>query len=197
MVLLSTQLAGPVREVLMSVLRTLAVFLIAVSIACSSFGKSIYHYPVKKLGGQTMDLKQYQGHPMLLVNIATQCGYTPQLKGLEAIYQKYKDKGLTVIGIPSNDFGGQTPESEPEVKKFCQLNYGVSFPLTAKTVVKGENKDPLIAELIAQSVGKKEIGWNFEKFLIDANGVLVERFSSGVKPEDKRITDQIEKLVGS
>ncbi len=142
-----------------------------------------------------MDLKQYKGQPVLMVNIATQCGYTPQLDGLEKLYNQYKAKGFVVVGVPSNDFGSQTPESNEGVKKFCLLNYGVSFPLTEKVVVKGDQKHPLIANLISQSSDKKEIGWNFEKFLIDKEGKLVERFSSSVKPEDKELTEKIASLL--
>lgn len=151
---------------------------------------------IKIIGGKkTMDLSQYKGKPVLISNIATKCGYTPQLEGLESVYKKYKDKGLVVIGIPSNDFGGQTPEDEEGVKKFCKLNYGVSFPLTAKTVVKGEKKHPLITHLLSQSDNKDEIAWNFEKFLLDKDGKVVSRFKSSVKPDSKEITEKITSIL--
>ncbi len=156
---------------------------------------SLHGKKFKSIGGKTMDLADYKGKPVLLVNIATQCGYTPQLEGLENLYKQYKEKGFVVLGIPSNDFGGQTPESEEGVKKFCKLNYGVSFPLTAKTVVKGSDKHPLIASLIEQSSDKAEIAWNFEKFLVDKSGRLVARFPSAVKPDDEKLKEKIASVL--
>jgi len=134
-----------------------------------------------------MDLNEYKGKVVLVANIATRCGYTGQLDGLEKIYQKFKDKGLVVLGVPSNDFGSQTPENNDEVKKFCKLKYGVSFPLTPKMIVKGPQKDPLFKFLTNTESGEKEIGWNFEKFLVDRSGKLVNRFSSKVEPEDDQL----------
>ncbi len=154
-----------------------------------------YDSKINSISGQSMDLSAYKGKPVLLVNIATQCGYTPQLKSLETLYQKYKDKGLVVIGVPSNDFGGQTPQENKDVKKFCELNYGVTFPLTIKTVVKGKDKHPLITHLISESTDKNEIGWNFEKFLVGKDGKVVGRYSSSVKPEDKVLDDKIAGLL--
>lgn len=133
--------------------------------------------------------------PVLIVNIATQCGYTPQLDDLEALSKKYKDKGLTVLGIPSNDFGGQTPEDDGAVADFCKVNYGVTFPLLQKAVVSGDKKSPLISRLIEKAEKKNEIKWNFEKFLISKDGKKVLRFSSGVKPEDKELTSAIESML--
>jgi glutathione peroxidase len=149
----------------------------------------------KDIGGKETNLKKYKDHVVLIVNIATKCGYTPQLKGLESLYQKYKSKNLVVIGIPSNDFGGQTPENEEGVKEFCKLNYGVSFPLTTKLSVKGENKAAFIQTLLNATDDKKEISWNFEKFLINKKGQLVKRFASAVKPQDKELINEIESLL--
>lgn len=140
-------------------------------------------------------LNEYKGKPILIVNIATQCGYTKQLDALEKVYEKYKAKGLVVLGIPSNDFGGQTPEGDEDVKKFCKLRYGVTFPLTTKSTVKGNDKHPLIADLIAADGKKEEIAWNFEKFLLDKNGKLVGRYKSAVTPDDDQITKAIEKAL--
>lgn len=156
---------------------------------------NFYKQNIKTIGGKKMDLSAYKGKAVLVVNIATKCGYTPQLDGLEKLYKENKEKGLVVVGIPSNDFGGQTPESNEGVAKFCKLNYGVSFPLTEKAVVKGDKKHPMIAELISQSSNKDEIGWNFEKFLVDKEGKLVERYGSSVKPNDKALTDKIAALL--
>ena len=117
---------------------------------------SVHGIKINKIGGKPMDLSTYKGKPVLLVNIATKCGYTPQLEGLEALHKKYKEKGLVVLGVPSNEFGGQTPEDNEGVKKFCKLNYGVSFQLTEKTVVKGDDKHPLIKSLIAGSARRHQ-----------------------------------------
>ena len=133
--------------------------------------------------------------PVLVVNIATECGYTPQLDGLEKVYKKYQSQGLTVIGVPSNDFLGQTPQNDEEVEKFCKLNYGASFPITKKAVVKGDEKISLIKKLIDQADEKGEIKWNFEKFLVSSDGKTVKRFRSGVKPEDKELTSAIEEML--
>jgi glutathione peroxidase len=134
-----------------------------------------------------LDLDEHKGKVVLVVNIATRCGYTGQLDGLEKLYQKYQSQGLVVLGVPSNDFGSQTPEPDAEVKKFCKLNYGVSFPLTAKLVVQGPKKDPLFTRLTKTESGEKEIGWNFEKFLVDRSGNLINRFSSGTEPDDAKL----------
>jgi len=137
--------------------------------------------------GLAMDLNEYKGKVVLVVNIATRCGYTKQLDGLEKIYQKFKDQGFVVVGVPSNDFGSQTPEGNEEVKKFCKLNYGVTFPLTPKLEVKGPKKDPLFQWLTKSENGEKEIAWNFEKFLVDRSGKLINRFSSATEPEDAKL----------
>lgn len=152
---------------------------------------SVFAKDLVKADGKKIDTK---GSPTLIVNIATQCGYTPQLEGLETLYKKYKDKGFKVVGVPSNDFGGQTPESDKEVKKFCKLNYGATYTIAKKTVVKGDAKHPYFKSLIKQD-GNGEISWNFEKFLIDKNGKLVKRYRSNVKPTAKEITNAIEKML--
>lgn len=177
-----------------------STFIICISTLISSptawsKDNGLHSQKIKTIGGKAMNLEDYKGKPVLLVNIATQCGYTPQLKGLEALHKQYKDKGLVVLGIPSNDFGGQTPENNEGVKKFCLLNYGVSFSLTEKAVVKGDKKHPLIASLIEQDGKNTEIAWNFEKFLVDKNGKLVGRYGSSVKPNDKELTDKITSLL--
>ncbi|MCB9073200.1 MAG: glutathione peroxidase [Bdellovibrionaceae bacterium] len=138
-------------------------------------------------------LEAYKGKPLLLVNIATQCGYTKQLDGLEKLYKKYKSKGLVVIGIPSNDFGEQTPEDNKDVKKFCKLRYGVTFPLTKKTVVLGKDKNPLIQEL--NNFDKKDIAWNFEKYVINKKGEVVNHYKSAITPDDKALIESLEKVL--
>lgn len=150
---------------------------------------------INSIDGENMDLSTYKGKTVLFVNIATKCGYTPQLKGLEELYQKNKDKNFVVVGLPSNDFGGQTPEVGKDVKKFCALNYGVTFPLTEKLVVKGDKKHPFVANMIKASGDNSEIGWNFEKFLVDKDGKVLQRFKSSVKPDDKTLVDLIKKNI--
>tara|TARA_R110000868_G_scaffold117600_15_gene312558 strand:+ start:62330 stop:62848 length:519 start_codon:yes stop_codon:yes gene_type:complete len=140
------------------------------------------------------ELKISKG-PVLVVNIATRCGYTPQLDELEKLSQTYAKKGLSIIGIPSNDFGGQTPESDEDVAKFCKLNYGVSFPITRKAVVSGSDKIELYKKLIKNSKESQDIQWNFEKFLISSDGSVVQRFSSSVKPESSELKAAIDKLL--
>lgn len=158
------------------------------------FAADLYDYKLKSTSGESINLDSYKNKAVLIVNIATRCGYTGQLDGLEKIYQDYKDKGLTIIGIPSNDFGGQTPEKNADVAKFCKLNYGVTFPLSEKTVVKGSGKSPLYKYLTGLT-DNSEIGWNFTKFLFDKNGKLVKRYPSSVAPEDKDFNKDIKKAI--
>ncbi len=156
---------------------------------------SLFKIPIHNAKGEKMTLEQYQGKPILLVNIATRCGFTPQLKGLEALHNRYSSQGLVVLGVPSNDFGGQTPEANEEVLSFCQSNFGVSFPVLEKVVVKGPDKHPLFQQVIAQDPAQAEIKWNFEKFLLGPDGRLVKRFLSAVEPESAELTSAIEALL--
>lgn len=133
--------------------------------------------------------------PVLVVNIATQCGYTPQLESLEKLHKMYKDKGLTVVGVPSNDFGGQTPESDAEVAKFCKLNYGATFQISKKQKVTGDDKNGIVAKLIEAADSKNEIKWNFEKFLVSKDGKIVQRFSSSVKPDSPELIKAIDSTL--
>ncbi len=129
---------------------------------------------------------------VLIVNIATKCGHTPQLEFLEKLNKDYKKKGLTIVGVPSNEFGGQTPESDADVEKFCKLNYGATFQISKKQKVLGNDKNPLIAKLIKASQSDSPIQWNFEKFLVSKNGKVVQRFSSSVKPDSKEFINAVE-----
>lgn len=149
----------------------------------------LYNYSIELTNGEKMELSSLKGKTVLIANIATRCGYTGQLDDLEKLYKKYKTKGFVLIGIPSNDFGGQTPEGNKEVAEFCRLKYGATFPIATKTVVKGEKKSDLVKFLVADGA---EIAWNFEKFLIGKNGVVIERFKSGVEPLSDDLTKQIE-----
>jgi len=167
--------------------------LILVSFALNTFAASLYDFSLKKTN-EDYNLKELKGKSVLIVNIATKCGYTGQLEGLEKVYAKYKDQGFVVLGIPSNDFGGQTPEENKEVKKFCKLKYGANFPITNKIVVKGDGKDPLYKYLIGLT-DNKEIEWNFTKFLFDKTGKLVKRYRSSVTPESDDLIKDIKNTL--
>lgn len=161
----------------------------------SSFAHaSIYTIKEKLIDGSETTLAQYKGKVILLVNIASQCGYTPQLDDLQKLHEKYSEKGLVVVGVPSNDFGGQTPEGDKEMKKFCRLRYGVKFPLLSKGVVIGKEKRDLYKYLTEKSpkLYRGAVAWNFEKFLISKDGSVVGRFKSSVKPLDSELVKSIE-----
>lgn len=161
-----------------------------------SNNQSFYDLEAKTISEQNVSLSQYKGKAVLVVNVASKCGFTGQYSGLETLYNDYKDKGFTILGFPSNDFGAQEPGSNDEIATFCQRNYGVSFPMMAKIPVKGENKHPVYSFLTS---GDKpgEVGWNFEKFLIDADGKVVERYKSRVSPDSKELRADIDSLVNN
>ena len=152
--------------------------------------KTIYDFSIKSLDGGTIDFSQYKGKKILIVNTASKCGYTPQYAGLQQLYTQYKDK-LVIIGFPSDNFGGQEYEDDKEIQSFCQKNYGVTFPLTTRVDVKGDNATPVFKYLCNKSengVLDASIGWNFNKFLIDENGKLLAHFDSKVAPDSEAIT---------
>jgi glutathione peroxidase len=145
------------------------------------------------LTGKPQSLCDYAGKVVLVVNTASQCGYTPQYEGLEALYKRYQKRGLVVVGFPSNDFGGQEPGSNQEVAQFCQLNYGVSFPMFEKTVVAGSRANPFYATLAQRGGGAPQ--WNFHKYLIDRGGNRVQGFGSNTSPADPKLVREIERLL--
>jgi len=136
---------------------------------------------------------QYQGKVLLVVNTASQCGYTPQYEGLEKLYRRYKDRGLVVLGFPSNDFGGQEPGSNREIAKFCEANYGVSFPMFTKTSVAKGSANPFY-EKLAQATGSRP-GWNFHKYLVDRRGAKAVAFDTRIEPSDPKLVKEIERLL--
>ena len=138
-------------------------------------------------------LCQYSGKVLLVVNTASQCGYTPQYQGLEKLYRRYKDRGLVVLGFPSNDFGGQEPGSAKEIARFCEINYGVSFPMFAKTRVASKGGNPLYDRLTRMAASRPQ--WNFHKYLVDRRGEKVLAFPSRVAPDDRRLLAEIERLL--
>ena len=154
--------------------------------------KTIYDIPVKSIDGKETNLSTYKGKPLLIVNTASECGYTPQYKGLQAIYDQYKSKGFVVLGFPSNDFGAQEPGSNTEIKNFCERKYNVSFPLFDKNPVSGNQIQPLYSWLTTNAPTTGAVGWNFEKFLISKDGKVIGRFKSGVKPESDELKKAIE-----
>ena len=148
--------------------------------------ESIYQFNLCKIDGEEISLNDFEGKVVLIVNTASHCGLTYHYKGLESLYQEYKDEGLVIIGFPCNQFGKQEPGSSEEIQSFCDLNYGVTFPLSEKIEVNGSNAHPIYKYLKSVLKGKlnDSIKWNFTKFLIDRNGVPFKRFSSTVEPED-------------
>ena len=153
---------------------------------------NIINEKVRNIDGQEVSLSDYKGKVLMIVNVASFCGYTPQYEGLENIYKKYKDMGFEILAFPCNDFGAQEPGSNEEIKTFCTTRYSVTFPLFDKIKVLGNEKSPLYAKLI-NFPPAGDISWNFEKFLIDKNGNVVARFKSKVTPESEEITSAIEK----
>jgi glutathione peroxidase len=152
---------------------------------------SLYDFSVKSIDGTAKSLKDYQGKPVLVVNVASKCGLTPQYTGLEKLYREFKAKGLVVLGLPCNQFGAQEPGSEQEIQQFCSVNYDVSFPLTSKIEVNGAGVHPLYAWLKG-ATGGADIQWNFEKFLIGKDGRGVRRYSPKTTPEDTALRADIQ-----
>ena len=156
----------------------------------------IYDIPVTTLGGKPTTLAAYKGRPLLIVNTASECGLTPQYKGLEDLHKTYGKRGLAVLGFPCNQFGSQEPGTEAEIATFCERNYGVTFPMFAKIEVNGEGTHPLFAHLKKAKtglLGSENIKWNFTKFLVDPEGNVVERYAPQTEP--KELADDIEKLL--
>lgn len=155
--------------------------------------KTIYDFKVESLDGGTIDFAKFKGKKILVVNTASQCGYTPQYDGLEKLYETYKEK-LVIVGFPANNFGQQEPGTNSEIKEFCKKNYGVTFPMAAKVSVKGDDIHPLFRWLTTKSengVLDAEIKWNFNKFLLDENGKLLAYFPSKVTPMSGEITSYL------
>lgn len=157
-----------------------------------SAADSAYEFAMKSITGQPVELKQFAGKPVLFVNVASQCGYTPQYKGLEALYRKYKDKGFVIVGVPANNFGQQEPGTNEEIATFCKRNYDVTFPIMSKVDVKGPSMTPLYGYLTKTG---GDVKWNFTKFLVGKDGKVIERFEPGVDPLDTKLTGAIEKAL--
>ena len=166
----------------------------------SAAGPSIYDYKVKDIDGKDVKLKKYKGSVVMVVNTASKCGYTPQYESLQATYEKYSDKGFVVLGFPSNNFAGQEPGTDAEIKEFCTSKYKVTFPMFAKISVKGADQDPLYAYLTDLKINPVHGGvitWNFNKFLIDRKGNIVARFSSKQTPDSPEVIAAIEEYLAA
>lgn len=154
-----------------------------------------YDVKEKSIDGKDFPLDQLKGKTVMVVNIASQCGYTPQMTDLEALYQKYKDKGFVLVGVPTNDFGGQTPEDDKAMMEFCQKKYNATYPIMKKGTILGKEKRELYKVLTEESSKKFQgaVDWNFQKFLVNKKGEVVARYSSSTKPLDEKIIKEIEK----
>lgn len=162
--------------------------------------RSVYDFSMKNIDGRDVKLDAYKGNVVMIVNVASKCGYTPQYEGLEAIYKKYKDQGFEILGFPANNFMGQEPGTEAEIKEFCSTKYGVTFPMFAKISVTGTDQHPLYTYLTSKQSNPEfggDISWNFNKFLLDRNGKVVARFGSKDKPEDAAVTGAVEKYLNA
>jgi glutathione peroxidase len=162
--------------------------------------KSIYDFTMNSIDGQSTPLSRYQGKVVLVVNVASRCGFTPQYAALEKVYEKYRHRGLVIVGFPANNFGGQEPGSNQEIKTFCSTKYNVTFPMMAKVSVKGDDKTPLYQFLTDKTTNPQtggEIQWNFTKFLIGPDGRPVARFEPNVTPDDPQVTTAIEKELAA
>lgn len=177
------------------------ILLVAITflqILAAGAADSIYDIPLKNIDGNNTSLKPYQGKVLLIVNVASKCGFTPQYTALEAIYQKYKDQGLVVLGFPCNQFHQQEPGTDLEIKQFCTSKYDVTFPMFDKLEVNGPNRHPLYVLLAGKdSPFPGDIGWNFTKFVIGRDGKILNRFPSPVKPDSAEVTHAIEAALAA
>ena len=160
--------------------------------------KSIYDFTVKDIDGRDVKLERYKGKVVMIVNVASKCGFTQQYEGLQKIYSQYKDQGFVILGFPANNFLGQEPGTNEQIKQFCSLNYNVTFPMFSKISVKGKDIEPLYKYLTEKKTNPEfpgKISWNFNKFLVDPMGKIVARFGSKTKPESEEVIQAIEKTL--
>lgn len=162
--------------------------------------RDLYEFTVKDIDGKDVKLDAYKGKVVMIVNVASKCGYTSQYEGMESVYKKYKDQGLVVLGFPANNFMGQEPGTEKEIKEFCSTKYGVTFPMFSKISVTGVDQHPLYTYLTSKESNPAfggDIAWNFNKFLLDRSGKIVARFGSKDKPEGDAVTAAVEKYLAA
>src|SRR5580700_3807445 len=159
---------------------------------------SVYNFTLKSIDGKPVTLSEYHGKVLMLVNVASKCGFTPQYAALESLYEKYKGQGLVIVGIPANNFGGQEPGTNEEIKTFCHSKYNVTFPMMEKVSVKGDDTTPLYKFLTEKNTNPEfagDIKWNFTKFLVGRDGTVIARFEPAVKPDDPAVIAAIEKAL--
>jgi glutathione peroxidase len=180
-------------------MRSLVAGLFVCGALAFAASKSVYDFTLNSIDGQATPLGSYKGKVLLVVNVASRCGYTPQYSALESVYEKYKDRGLVIVGVPANNFGAQEPGTNEEIKTFCTRKYNVQFPMMSKVSVKGSDMTPLYQYLTDSGENPKtggEIKWNFTKFLFDRNGNIVARFEPDVTPDSPLVIAAIEKSLG-
>src|ERR1700679_773794 len=184
-------------EVKMKMIAPLVFGLLFCAAAVIAGGKSIYDFTLNSIDGQPTSLASYKSKVVMLVNVASRCGFTPQYTALESTYEKFKDKGCVIVGIPANNFGGQEPGTNAEIKTFCSAKYSVTFPLYGKVSVKGDDQTPLYKYLTtsANPSFAGDIKWNFTKFLVDRNGNVVQRFEPQTTPDSPEVLAAIEKAL--
>jgi glutathione peroxidase len=165
--------------------------------AGSALAANIYDFTLPSIDGKPMPLAEFKGKVVLVVNVASRCGFTPQYSALESLYEKYKDQGFVIVGFPANNFGSQEPGTNEEIKTFCSRKYNVTFPMYSKVSVKGEDQTPLYQYLTTKTAPSiaGEIKWNFTKFLVDKNGNVINRFESGVTPESSDLVNAVEQAL--
>jgi len=176
------------------------LFLFGTMFAATTSPKGVYDFTLDSIDGSPVPLSSYKGKVLMLVNVASKCGYTPQYTALESTYEKYRDRGLVIVGIPANNFGGQEPGTNQEIKTFCTRNFKVSFPMMSKVSVKGDDTTPLYKYLTGKATDPEnagEIKWNFTKFLVDRNGDVVARFEPAVTPDSAEVTAAIEQALAT
>ena len=179
-------------------MKKLLLFAALVGMSVMAAEKSVYDFTLNSIDGQPTPLSSFKGKVVLLVNVASRCGFTPQYSTLESSYEKYKDRGFVIVGIPANNFGGQEPGTNEEIKTFCTAKYHVTFPMMAKVSVKGSDITPLYQFLTDKSLHPDtggDIGWNFTKFLVGPDGKVIARFDSKVEPDSPEMTSAIEKAL--
>lgn len=179
-------------------MRKVLAFVVLCVVISFAANPSVYDFTLNSIDGQPTSFGSYKGKVLLVVNVASRCGYTPQYSALESVYEKYKDRGLVIVGVPANNFGAQEPGTNQEIKTFCTRKYNVQFPMMSKVSVKGDDTAPLYRYLTDSSVNPKtggEIKWNFTKFLFDRNGNIVARFEPEVTPDSGQVVGAIEKAL--
>lgn len=157
--------------------------------------KTIYDFKVNDIDGKAVSLEKYKGKVLLVVNVASKCGNTPQYKGLQTMYSKYREKGFVILGFPANDFRGQEPGSDAEIKEFCTAEYGVTFPMFSKIPVTGQTRHPLYTWLVENADRHEEVEWNFAKFLVSREGKVIGRFTPKTQPDSEILVQAVEKAL--